>query len=348
MKKAALIRLALLVACCHCSLGSLAQSVSGVINSYYKVTAVNTSANGLTVSNAAGLVPSTKVLIIQMKGASIDNSNTSAFGNITNVAEAGNYEYNMICAVAGNDVLLKYELIHPYSSSGSVQLIPVPQYNIVTVSDTIKAAPWTAASGTGGVVLLDADTVYLNSAINVSGQGFAGGAFVNFPTPTYNCSWTTNVTNYFLQLAPVPNVNYSGGPKGEGIANFIANAEYGRGKQANGGGGGNNHNTGGAGGANYGAGGDGGRRTNETTFLCHGTNPGIGGASIASFGYSSANNRIFMGGGGGAGHQNNAKGTPGGNGGGIVIINANVLIGSGTSIIANGLSPINITNTDPY
>ena len=347
MKKEALIRLALFVAYCHCTLGLRAQSVSGVINSYYQVTAVNIPANGLTVSNAAGLLPSTKVLIIQMKGASIDNSNTSAFGNITSIAEAGHYEYNMICGVVGNDVMLKYELTHPYSNSGSVQLIPVPQYNIVTISDTVKAAPWSAASGTGGVVLLEADTVYLNSAINVSGQGFAGGAFVNFPTPTYNCVWSTNVTNFFLPLAPA-DVNTSGAPKGEGVANFITNAEYARGKQANGGGGGNNHNTGGAGGANYGAGGNGGRRTNESFLSCHGANPGIGGASIASLAYSAANNRIFMGGGGGSGHQNNAKGMAGGNGGGIVIINANVLIGTGTSIKADGVFPVNLTNADPY
>jgi hypothetical protein len=171
---------------------------------------------------------------------------------------------------------------------------------------------------------------------------------VNFSTPVYDCSWAITVSNHFLQLAPVPDQYYSGGPKGEGIAAFIANAEYGKGKQSNGGGGGNNHNTGGAGGANSGAGGDGGRRTNESFFLCHGANPGIGGTSLSSFGYTPANNRIFMGGGGGSAHQNNAKGTPGGNGGGIVIINANVMVSSGSGILADGLSPMNLSNVDPY
>lgn len=348
MKNAALVRLAVIIACCHYSPGIIAQSISGVINSYYQVTNVNIATNGVTVSNAAGLAPGTRVLIIQMKGAVINSDNLPSFGDIGNIDEAGNYEYNVICAIAGNDILLKHELTHTYNSAGSVQLIPVPQYNIVTVSDTLKADPWNVASGTGGVVVLEADTIYLNSAINVSGQGFAGGAFVNFTTPTYDCSWFYDVANYFLPLNPVPNQYYSGGPKGEGIAGFIANAEYGRGKQANGGGGGNNHNTGGAGGANYGAGGHGGQRSNESFFLCHGTNPGIGGLSISSYGYSSGNNRIFMGGGGGSAHQNNAKGTAGGNGGGIVLVNANVVIGTSSGIFADGLSAINVTNTDPY
>lgn len=324
------------------------QSISGVINSYYRVTAVNSSTSTVTVSNAGGLVPGLKVLIIQMKGASIDNSNSSSFGNITSLGEAGTYEYNTVCAVAGNDILLRQELARSYNSAESVQLIPVPQYNVITISDTLKAAPWNRTAGTGGVLVIEADTIHLNSGIDVSGAGFSGGAFVNFTTPTYDCSWAVNVTNYFLSLTPAPNQYYSGGHKGEGIAEFLTNAEYGRGKQANGGGGGNNHNTGGAGGANYGSGGNGGVRSNEGTFLCHGTNPGIGGLSVSSHGYSAANNRIFLGGGGGSGHQNNAKGTPGGNGGGIIIVRANVLIGAGTSILADGATPVNLTNVDPY
>lgn len=348
MKNAAFIRLAVLILSIANVVPTWGQSISGVINSYYRVTAINAATSQVTVSNAAGLTPGLKVLIIQMKGASIDGSNSSSFGNITSIGEAGTYEYNTICAVAGNDILLRNELTRPYNSSASVQLIPVPQYNIVTVTDTLKAAAWNRATGTGGVLVIEADTIYLNSGIDVSGQGFAGGDFVNFTTPTYDCSWAVNVMNYFLSLTPTPNQYYSGGHKGEGIAEFITNAEYGRGKQANGGGGGNNHNTGGAGGANYGSGGNGGVRSNEGAFLCHGTNPGIGGLSVSSQGYTVANNRIFLGGGGGSGHQNNAKGTPGGNGGGIVIVRANVLVGAGTTILADGATPVNLTNVDPY
>ena len=347
MKSVVLIRIAIILLFVHCICDTRAQSISGVINSYYKVTSINSSTNSLTVTNAAGLVPSTKVMLMQMKGAVINNTNTASFGDVTSIGEAGQYEFNMVCGVAGNEVLLKYELTHSYNSLESLQLITVPQYNIVTVAGTVTASPWDAASGTGGIVVLEADTLYLNSGINVTGQGFAGGRFVNFPSPAYSCSWSVNVTNYFMQMT-MADINYSGAPKGEGIAQYITNAEYGRGKQANGGGGGNNHNTGGAGGGNYGLGGNGGQRSNETFFLCHGTNPGIGGLAVASFGYTVSNNRIFMGGGGGSGHQNNSVGIRGGTGGGIVLISANVLVATGTSIEANGLTPVNPSNADPY
>src|SRR5215216_2422655 len=74
MKNVALIRLALMIFYCHCSIGAIGQSISGIINSYYQVTAINTSTNAVVVSNAAGLAPGVKVLIIQMKGAAINSA----------------------------------------------------------------------------------------------------------------------------------------------------------------------------------------------------------------------------------------------------------------------------------
>jgi hypothetical protein len=73
--------------------------------------------------------------------------------------------------------------------------------------------------------------------------------------------------------------------------------------------------------------------------------PGIGGLSLSAYGYSAAVNRIFLGGGGGSGHENNAVGIPGGNGGGIAIVTAPVIIGAGSSILANGFSGLNAANT---
>lgn len=322
---------------------TIAQSVSGIINSYYKVTGVNIVPNTLTVSSAAGLTPGLKILIIQMKGAVINSSNTSSFGDITSVGNAGNYEINYICGISGNNVLLQYQLLKTYDVSGSVQLIPVPQYNSVTITDTVKPAVWNAVTGTGGVVVLQAsDTIFLNSPIDVSGKGFEGGALTNYT----GCVWSTNVTSYTLSSLPAdPNTN--GAKKGEGVSDFIANGEYGRGKQANGGGGGNNHNTGGGGGSNYGNGGNGGNRSNETFFLCHGTNPGIGGLPLSSYGYTVPNNRIFMGGGGGSGHENNFVATPGGNGGGIILLLAKTIVSSGVKLLANGAVPYNALCTNP-
>lgn len=336
-----------LVCACVCSyLPTQAQTASGIVNSYYAVTSVNTTANSVTVDNASGLSSGQRVLIIQAKGAAINGANASTFGDITAIDDAGNYEFNTICTITGNEVVLKATLLNPYDPTGSVQMVAIPSYGSVIVSGTISASPWDPATGKGGVVVIEAaDTIFLNADIDVSGQGFLGGSLVNYPVPPNNCSWLVTVNNYYLPLTTTG--YYTGGEKGEGIAGYILNEESGMGKLANGGGGGNNTNTGGAGGGNYGAGGAGGQRAGESVFQCQGAYPGIGGASLSAYGYTPAINRIFFGGGGGAGHENNAVGLPGGNGGGIIILSAPVVIGGGGRLLAPGVAPVNAANTDP-
>jgi hypothetical protein len=329
------------------SLYARSQSISGVVNSYYQVTAVNTGPNSVTLNSVAGLAPGTKVLLIQMKGATINTGNSSTYGNITAINNAGNYEFNIICSISGNDAMLKYQLINTYTVANQVQLVSVPVYSAVTISGPLTSTAWDPVSGTGGVVAIEATTsITVGSSIDVSGQGFQGGPLQNYLVPPYDCSWAFNVTDYFLSIPPSDQY-HTGGWKGEGITAYIAGQEYGRGKLASGGGGGNNNNTGGAGGGNYGAGGNGGERTNESFFSCHGTNPGVGGASLSGFGYSVGQNKIFLGGGGGGGHENNGVGMPGGNGGGIIILTAPLITGSGVSILANGVSPTNPACVDP-
>jgi hypothetical protein len=324
------------------ALNAKGQSISGVVNSYYQVTAINPLANVITVSNATGLTAQSRVLLIQMKGATINGSNSASYGNITAINNAGNYEMNTICSVNGNDILLKYQMLNNYSVSGAVQLVSVPSFKSVTVSGPIQSTAWDPSTNTGGIVAIEAsDTIYLNNNIDVSGQGFIGAALQNYTS----CDWFATVTDYYL---PYQTTDYNAAKKGEAIAAYITNEEYARGNLANGGGGGNNHNTGGGGGANYGSGGNGGQRANVSTYGCHGNYPGIGGASLSGYGYSSAQNRVFLGGGGGAGHENNNVGLPGGNGGGIVLLSAKVITGIGVSILANGARPINPSNTDPY
>jgi hypothetical protein len=323
-----------------------AQSVSGVINSYYKLTAINSIANSVTVDDATGLTPGERVLIIQSKGADINSANAATYGNITAINNAGRYEFNTICTVAGNEVILKGQLVNSYDPAGQVQLVSVPSYTSVTISGTVSATNWDPVAGKGGIVVIEASgTIFLNADINVNGQGFLGGALVNFPKPPYDCEWDHPVTDYYLSL--LASQFFQGGKKGEGITDYIVNEEFARGKLANGGGGGNNANTGGAGGGNYGKGGDGGQRSGETFFLCHGVSPGVGGLSLAGYGYSAGTNRIYFGGGGGSGHENNGVGLPGGNGGGIIILSASVIAGGGGGLFANGVAPVNPTNLDP-
>lgn len=340
-----IVALSTLILLCH--LETFAQSATGVVNSYYAITTVNAPTNSVIVDNSTGLEPGELVLIIQMKGAAIDATNTATYGNVTAINGAGQYEFNTVCNVLGNQVWLTSQMLNTYSVAGQVQMVAVPSYQSVTVSGTVTGSAWDPVAGKGGIVAMAAtDTIFLNADIDVSGQGYIGGALVNYTSPApYNCGPTDNVNQYFLDLPASGNI--VGGKKGEGISSYITTEEYARGKLANGGGGGNNANSGGAGGGHYGTGGGGGKRAGETLFSCHGQFPGIGGLSLAGYGYSAATNRIFLGGGGGSGQENNGVGLPGANGGGIIILSASAIIGGGGRLLATGLAPLNPTNTDP-
>jgi len=155
------------------------QNISGVINSYTKVTAVPT-ATTLTVTSASGFAAGNKVIIMQMQGASINtNPDSSIFGSITAINNTGNYEVATIASVAGSTVTLSSPLVKSYTPSGNVQLITLPQYNGgATVTDTLTAAAWNGT--TGGVLALEScGTITLNANIDVSNKGFRPGITTN-------------------------------------------------------------------------------------------------------------------------------------------------------------------------
>lgn len=345
MKTLVRIALPLILTALYCK-DALCQSVSGVVNSYFAITAVNTASNTVTVDNAAGLYNGQPVLIIQMKGATINSTNTASYGTITAVNDAGAYEFNTICSISGNEVWLQNKLVNAYDPTGNAQMVSYTSYSDVTVSGTVNASAWDPTTGKGGVVVLAAtNSITLNANIDVSGQGFQGGVLVNYAIPPYNCDFLHTVNGYFYND---PGTGYNtAGTKGEGIAAVITGEPDGRGMLANGGGGGDNANSGGAGGGNYGAGGPGGTRVGESPFDCQADYPGIGGASLAAYGYTTGANRLYMGGGGGSGEENNAAGEPGANGGGIIILSAPTIGGGGGQLLANGLQPTNSANTDP-
>lgn len=328
------------------------QTISGVINSYHKATAIinngtynSYSYSGITLQSIAGLSTGDRVLIIQMKGAAITSTNNSSFGDISSIGNAGKYEFSSICGFLNNTVVLSNHLLHTYDVS-MVQVVRVPVYNQdITVTGTLSATPWNASTGLGGVLAFEVNgTLTLNAGISTNGAGFSGGGL--FVNTTNRCG---PETDYYYSLAQSSGSNLGGSPKGEGVADFVSNREYGRGRQSNGGGGANVDNTGGGGGSNYGAGGNGGEKSNS--FFCSATTVGIGGAALTSFGYpatvTSTNNKIFLGGGGGCGEMNNiysganGAGTPGGNGGGIILIKALTLVGNGHTVTSNGEQGVN-------
>lgn len=309
-----------------------AGQIGGIVNRYAQVTAINPARTSFTVNSSSGFAANDRILIIQMKGASIDNTNPATnpnFGTITAYNSAGRYEFATVSAVPnGTTINIMAATTNIFDPAGRVQIVRVPSFNDVTVVAPLTAKPWDGTTG-GVLALWVTGTMTFNSDIDVSGMGFRGGAVSTSNGACRDGTWATN--------------NNQWGGKGEGIAENTN--DRGRSKLTNGGGGGNPHNSGGGGGGNFGAGADGGRQWNctgnATDNGCadnpnNATTSNNGGKGGQALDYSAF--RLFLGGGGGGGQQNNNVSTPGGNGGGIVLIMGNTFVGNGYSIMANGQS----------
>jgi gliding motility-associated-like protein len=301
-----------------------AQCVSGVVNDYTPVLGFGCDSSILKVGSTMGFFPGDAVLIIQMKGAASDQSNSPNFGNVLDLGSAGLFEFNRIRAVKPGEIYLEYALLNPYDITGAVQVVRVPAYENLTACN-LTCRPW---DGTvGGVLVVDVkNTLTLTASVDVSGRGFRGGTASDANESIYH------ETQFFY-----PPDNRRAGAKGEGITTLPTNKSFGRGKAINGGGGGNAHNAGGGGGGNGGNGGNGGLEyyLSDTGAPTPGTN-GIGGQAVLG----TNQQRITLGGGGGSGQMNDNVGESGGNGGGIVILKTGTLIGNGQRIMANGASVI--------
>ena len=302
--------------------------VSGIINRYTPVSIVSKGlcSDTLLVDSTIGLQKNDRVLIMQMKGASIVTSNTASFGDIISYNDAGNYEFTTVDTVISNRIILQDTLLNQYDSAGKIQLVYVPTFENVVTSGNLTAAPWDGS--TGGVLALEVkDTLELKNDIVLDGLGFRGGKNF-FGSYTFSSS-ACNQTAY---SNPIGNSN--GGQKGESITLRLSNIECGRGKLATGGGGGNSHNAGGGGGGNFGSGGLGG---DEWVGCGSNSVGGVGGDSIA---YPSLVNKAFLGGGGGGGEANGLVGTDGGNGGGIAFIKASTFKGNHHTISSKGIGAL--------
>ena len=309
-------------------------NLSGVINQYAAVTDYSACSARLTVDDATGFNPGDPIIIMQMRGLSLNETNTSSFGEVNFAASNNAYwEHAEIASISGNDLFLVNIPDNDIDPTQTVQIISYPQFTDAITNGTVSAQPWNGQ--TGGVVAFSVTgTLELVNDIDVSGQGFRGG---QLQVVTSGCNFAVPVDDYFFDAN-----DWQGAAKGESAAEFVTDKENGRGKWGTGGGGGNDHNAGGGGGANFGAGGQGGRQIPESFFGCKGNFPGLGGVTSGLVGR-------FLGGGGGAGHVDNAGvGSGGANGGGIVIIDANEIVvngATGVRIFANG-ADANDTNGD--
>jgi gliding motility-associated-like protein len=304
--------------------------LSGILNHYYEVTSINCHRDTISIAQAGSeLHPGARILIIQMKGASINQTGIDNFGTITDIGNAGNYELATVRLVQQNKIILSKRLERSYDVNGIVQMVHIPLYDDVVLCN-VTCQTWNGK--TGGIVAIEANgKITLAGNIDVSGKGFSPGK---------------KSQNYYSGACVYPALKHGSrnyGQKGEGISNDLLSENYGRGRVANGGGGGNPVNTGGGGGGLFGKGGQGGNQwagcvTAPTHF-------GQGGISLLSF---IERDRIFLGGGGGGGQQNDQLGTDGAAGGGAIIIKANELQCGQSFLKADGASAQSINATRTY
>lgn len=305
-----------------------------IINKYAAVKSYDTCKNSYLVDDASGFGKGDTVLIIQMKGAEIDSTNTAAFGSILSYRGAGNHELNKVKSVSGNSIQLEYQNKRKYDiPDGKVQLIRVPSAPSHTLAQKLTCREYMNDKG-GVAIMMVNGTLTLNADIDVSAKGFIGAQLLNIT------GLTCNQTDYYYPK------NNLGAWKGEGIGEVSISKMFGRGALANGGGGGNSHNSGGAGGGNGGAGGGGGDQY-RLTVRCTNIIPDLGGVGGRALDYTQTPARLFLGGGGGGGHTNEQTDKPGGYGGGIVILIARTIVGNGRSITSNGGNVIECTGPTP-
>ncbi len=307
-------------------LKSQTTNISGIINSYAKVSSIDYCGRKISVESSVGFLAGDRALLIQMKGAIQDSSSTdsSVYGKIYNYGTTGNFEFVTIESVATSSIFIREILTRNYEPASGVQLVKMPKYVTAIVSGVLTCPPWNGA--TGGIIALEATGAIdmQGGAIEASGKGFRGGR--------------TNSTRTMLSDIFDMNARYESGrsgEKGESITEYYFERQAGRSAIANGGGGGNALGSGGGGGGNGGNGGNGSGEYEGSHGLPFG---GIGGHNLV---FSNGITRAFMGGGGGGGHQNVNNGSDGGRGGGIVILKTNVFVGRGNPIYADGISAAN-------
>jgi uncharacterized repeat protein (TIGR01451 family) len=330
-------------------------TLTGIVNTYFPPGAGVTGAAAGTTTIVLGAAAGTpaaqtpiavgdRLLIIQMQNATINSTNTGAYGDgvagdpasgSTNLGSSGLFEYvtaqsavgvgggTLTFTGAGNNAGLVNSYVEAAASPGTnptagqstFQVIRVPQYTTAVLSSGLDGLSWNGSLG--GVLALDVAThLTLGGVVALDSQGFRGGAgqiltaATTPPTPlgTDYVTLSTQTTN---------------APKGEGIAGTpktVANASlttlvntanegypngsFARGAPGNAGGGGTDADPT-ANDQNDGGGGGGNGGTGGTGGFAWSSAGIVGGFGGASFPVSTGS--IVMGGGGGSGTTNNGS-----------------------------------------
>lgn len=303
-----------------------AQNISGVINSYAKVYSITQNVIGVSTTN--GFSVGDKVILMKMKGATINQTNTAAYGDTVALNEAGKYLFTNVIAVDPfpNNTITVSPFCNVFADTSFMQIVTVPIYPNPIITAPLTCAPWDGF--TGGVLIFETpNTLTFNADIVTQYKGYRGG-------DVWGSTFSCGSLNYFSAQA------FFGpeGKKGEGVADWVPGQECGKGKLANGGGGSYSGNTGAGGGGNGGKGGDGGFEYNGCL-----ANPLI--YSVGGISLDHVQTKLFMGAGGGGPQSDNGQQVyNGGNGGAIVFIKANNISGNGFNILNGGESPPQIND----
>ncbi len=294
--------------------------VGGDAQRYSEVTRIDTCTNSITVPNGFAYRPGDRVMLVQMKGATIDTNESPFAGQPLSANNVGLYQLNTVTGSDVSSVTMRNPIDAGFDVANHVQCIRIVSGRSLRTNAPLEVQPWNG--GSGGILVIEcSDTLFLNHDIGVRGSGFRGGA-------SSRNTADSNITQMFLDAD-----DGRGGFKGEGPVRLPSRRACGKAPAISGGGGGNAGNGGGGGGAMVSRGGTGGRQTTEYSRFDAG---GIGGYPLL---LDHTTLRLILGSGGGGGHQNDFLGGKGGNGGGLVLISAKAIVGTGARRIdARGLA----------
>ena len=98
--------------------------LTNIINDYAAVLSIDICSNTIIVDNASKFNIGDTIVLMQMKGASIDSTNSITFGIINNYNNAGRYEFNYVKNKTGNSIEMSNTFLNKYDAiAGRVQLI---------------------------------------------------------------------------------------------------------------------------------------------------------------------------------------------------------------------------------
>ncbi len=351
------------------------RQLAGVVNRWLPAAeGVSLAAGDREISVAAdwrgrgALQPGDLLLLVQMQDAQINSSNDDAYGDgeygdgqgrgATAIA-AGRFEFLRLESIDGQRLQVRGAgenggLLHAYPfqlpSAGAAQgarrwqLVRVPQFENLTLTDDLTVLPWDGRSG--GVLALDVRRrLHLSGhRLDARGAGFRGGAALTLLGALgdeydfrYRAPQPDELRIGFGQHA-AKGEGMAGTPRwvrqGDGVLDSLPDSNQhssdgypqgsmAKGAPANAGGGGvslsadNSQASGGGGGA----GGESGGRGLDAAGKPRG---GFGGAAVAADLLA-----VIAGGGGGAGTRSGGKGGDGASGGGIVVVRAGMFDGPG-------------------